>query len=245
MSIMSLRVLQNRSENLAARQTLIHRRLSMLPPLWRIRLRQLLRRPDGPVGDLRKSWDVLGAADLIAASLRSDDPILDLGAYRSEILCVLHRMGMTDLTGIDLDPRITQGPYSDRIRYVVGDFMDTPFNDASFAAITAISVIEHGYKPQRLLAEVARLLRPGGLFICSTDYWPQKIDTSGIEIYGMPWQVFSEDDLREFIQKASSHGLEPMGDLCFEASKPTIHHADRDFTFAIVAMQRHLDGATA
>ena len=126
------------------------------------------------VGDVIKSWDVLKTANFLRDRLPPETPVLDIGAYASEILSVLHRMKYSNLTGVDLNPRIKEMPFADHIRYEVADFMATPFPDGSFGAITAISVIEHGFQSERLLREISRLLRPGGYFIASFDYWPEK-----------------------------------------------------------------------
>lgn len=42
-------------------------------------------------------------------------------------------------------------PHADAIHYEVADFMQTPFDDESFGAVTAISVNEHGLNSRRLL----------------------------------------------------------------------------------------------
>jgi 2-polyprenyl-3-methyl-5-hydroxy-6-metoxy-1,4-benzoquinol methylase len=55
-------------------------------------------------------------------------------------------------------------PCADRVQYSVSDFMNTQYMPNSFDAVTAISVIEHGYEPERLFAELGRLIRPGGVF---------------------------------------------------------------------------------
>jgi len=70
------------------------------------------------------------------------------------------------------------------------------FKSNYFSAITAISVIEHGFESDRLLAEVSRLLKVGGYFIVSVDYWKDKISTDGLTAFGMDWMIFSREDLR-------------------------------------------------
>lgn len=45
---------------------------------------------------------------------------------------------------------------------VVGDAHDLPFADASFANVTMLDVLHHLNRPARALAEMARILRPGG-----------------------------------------------------------------------------------
>jgi len=43
-----------------------------------------------------------------------------------------------------------------------------PFADASFAVVSAFDLVEHVPAPELVLAEVARILRPGGLFLAAT-----------------------------------------------------------------------------
>jgi ubiquinone/menaquinone biosynthesis C-methylase UbiE len=47
-------------------------------------------------------------------------------------------------------------PFGDSIRWEVGDMMATRFGDASMAAITSISAIEHGVDLSALFREVSR-----------------------------------------------------------------------------------------
>ncbi len=190
------------------------------------------------IGDALKSWDVLKTARFIEDHVTRDAPILDIGTYASEILCILHRMGYAHLTGIDLNPHIFRMPYADKIRYVVSDFMHTPFESGSFAAITSISVIEHGFNSQALLSEMSRLLRPGGYFIASFDYWPDKIDTSDTPFFGMDWKIFSRSEVLAFVQEASGYGFIPQGELHLDAGDKPIHCAERDYTFCWLALKK-------
>jgi SAM-dependent methyltransferase len=164
--------------------------------------------------------------------------VLDIGAYSSEILCVLHRLGFSRLIGIDLNPNIRHMPYSDSIRYEVGDFLRTPFPDRSFDVITSISVIEHGFDAPALLGEMSRLLAPGGCFVASFDYWPDKIVTRGTRFFGMDWCIFSREEVAAFVALAADYGFESEGSLALEVDEAPVHCANRDYTFAWLTLRR-------
>jgi SAM-dependent methyltransferase len=190
------------------------------------------------IGDELKSWDVLRTANFAIDNLNPADAVLDIGAFASEVLIVLHRAGFSNLTGADLNPLLRSMPYSDKIRYEVTDFLKTPFGAGSFSMVTAISVIEHGYQPDRLLGEMSRLLKPNGFFVASFDYWPEKIATDGIQMFGMDWRIFSEQDVHDLIGKAAAHGLTPYGAVDLKAKERPISCLDRHYTFAWIALRK-------
>lgn len=229
---MALQVLQSRAQIDSARRKMTEEGLSALDSPLRSLSRKVGLIDGIAVGDRIKSWDVGATLDFIETHLVKDSAIADIGSFASEILVVLHRAGYKNLTGIDLNERLDRMPHSDAISYLVGDFMRTPLPNASLDAITAISVIEHGFDPERLLVEVSRLLRPGGYFIASFDYWPEKIDTSGILLFGMSWIIFSRADVEALVKSAASHGLVPEGELRFDASERPIDWGGKKYTFA-------------
>ena len=55
-----------------------------------------------------------------------------------------------------------------RIRYDMGVGEALPYADASFDAVVCVDVLEHVADLGKVLAEVARVLRPGGLFLFDT-----------------------------------------------------------------------------
>lgn len=239
---MAVKVLQHKSEFKDARRELRRRGVSYLTGnrftsliYNRLGLKRII-----PVGHIFKSWDVLATTDFIQGHLPVTAPILDVGAFASEIVCVLHRLKYTALTGIDLDPNIVRMPYADKIRYEVGDFMHTSFADETFAAITAMSVIEHGIQRRALWKEITRLLRPGGYFIASFDYWPNKIDTSGIDMFGMDWSIFSSEEVLALIDEAKGYGLSLCGPVKLEATEAVIELAGKSFTFAWLVLQKNI-----
>jgi len=231
-------VLRTRVQILEARANLVSRDLA-----WRtgylekfLRKMRLLTRQE--IGDVLKSWDVSQTADFAVKHVKRNEPVLDIGAFASEIPIILHRLGFTDLSGVDLNPAVKTMPYADKIRYSVGDFLKTPFPSESFSLITAISVIEHGFRPKELLREVARLLRPAGYFVASFDFWPEKINTEGIQMFGMDWRIFSKDEVAELIRAARSYGLSPHGTIDLEVDQKPITFLERSYTFAWLALKK-------
>lgn len=239
---MTMRVLQTEKQISDSRAALLARGMPKLETASMIRLKGLAKRfgvdPAPSVGDLVKSWDVLETLLFLEKSLPKDAAILDMGAYSSEILVLLDKAGFTDLTGVDLNPKLKRMPAADRIRYVIADFMATELPSASYAAMTSISVIEHGYNPRGLFTEVARLLRPEGYFIASFDYWPDKIATPGVRFFDMDWLIFSRQDVEAMIEVAATYGLHPVGDLRFEGTEKAIRHGGFAYTFGWIAFQK-------
>lgn len=235
---MSIRILKSESEIERSRSSLRRMGASCIDPWPIATLRRYGILGGVALGDLGKSWDILATTAFLQERLPKSAAILDIGAYASEILPALHLLGYSSLSGIDLNPGIRKMPYGDVIRYEVGDFMRTLFGDKSFDAVTAISVIEHGYDPQRLIPEIARLLRPGGYFLASFDYWPEKIDTTGTRIFGMEWTIFSREEVLGFLSKAREYGLTPVGDLALDAGDKVIRWGGKEYTFGWLALRK-------
>lgn len=240
-----LEVLQSKQDIEAARRSLRLQGRSVLEEspardsFWLRLLRRVGWAPSRlSVGDHVKSWDVLRTLDFISERLPKDARILDLGAYCSEVPVALARMGYVGVHGVDLNPDVKRMPHADRVQYSVSDFMHTPFEAESFDAVTSISVIEHGYDPERLLAEAGRLLRSGGYFMASFDYWPEKIDTGNTRFFDMSWLIFSSQDVDHLLAVAQRHGLVPVGDLKPAAQERAIHCMGFDYTFGWLVLKK-------
>jgi len=239
---MSLEVLKERIQIKNARQELINKAASAVDSPLRALLRRFGVVKGVAVGDRVKSWDALATVNFIEQEVAKDDPILDIGCYASEVIVALHKVGYSHLVGIDLNPNLQEMPHRDSIRYEISDFMHTNFADASFHAITSISVIEHGFDGPALLKEISRLLKPSGYFIASFDYWPEKIDTSRIKIFGMDWKIFSKDEIVNFINEASGYGLFPVGEMEYGAKDKVMDCAGKQYTFAWMVLEKRALG---
>ena len=94
-------------------------------------------------------------------------------------------------------------------RYELGDATALGFPAASFDVVCALDLLEHVEEPRRLLAEVARVLRPGGLFIFHT--FDRTWQANLIVIKGVAWFVRNTPRdlhvLRLFIRPAELQAL--------------------------------------
>ena len=243
-----LSVLQGEHEITAAHGELVRLGIEFESTSLLSRIRRRVRRMlpgDAPSRSLiwpdpLKSWDVLLTTSALAAGISPSDSVLDLGSVGSGTLPALQRLGYTNLYGIDLDPAVTRTQGSESVELVVGDMMNTPWPAESFAAITAISVIEHGLHADRLLSEVARLLKPGGLFVFSTDYWPDKVDTDDVRPFGMSWMIFDTQEIRRFLSNASAAGLKLEAEITDldRPPSPPVSWSGRAYTFLHGVLRR-------
>ena len=68
-------------------------------------------------------------------------------------------------TGLDLNPAGFEPPPSDRLTYVAGSGMALPFPDRQFDVVTTHQTLEHIPDPARMLDEMVRVCRPGGIVV--------------------------------------------------------------------------------
>lgn len=172
--------------------------------------------------DAPKNWDSLAA---LATILNNTDPtaaVLDAGAeLYSAVLPWLRLYGYTHLTGINLtfDRPIKRGS----IEYAYGDITHTQFAASSFAAISCLSVIEHGVDLSAYFREMARILKPQGILITSTDYRAIPLDTRGQVAYGVPIHIFSKDEILAAFALAREFDLELTGSVDLEHAEDPIN----------------------
>ena len=128
------------------------------------------------------------------------DPVrlLDLGAGAGNSHDRLSRiLPNIDYTGLDIEssPEVARRARSD-LRFVTYDGETIPFDDAYFDAIFCKQVLEHVRRPDAVVSEVARVLKPGGLFIGSVSQLEPYHSHSIFNwtAYGL-YRVFSDHDL--------------------------------------------------
>lgn len=97
--------------------------------------------------------------------------ILDVGCGGGFLSNELARQGYK-VTGVDLsEESLSVARSHDKthsVKYEVADAYKLPYPDQSFDALTAMDFLEHVEKPQEIIAEFSRVLKPGGLFFFHT-----------------------------------------------------------------------------
>lgn len=186
-----------------------------------------------------KNWDHLAAVSTILANTDRNARILDAGAeIYSNVLAALFLYDYHDLHGINLSftAPTRRGP----IRYIPGDLTRTPYDNCSFDAITCMSVIEHGVPLGDYFREMWRLLKPGGLLVTSTDYFPAPIDTRGHVAHGMPIKIFSKPELQAAIELARREGFEQTGPIDLDCEEKPIHWGQfgLEYTFVLFTLRK-------
>ncbi|MDC0575540.1 class I SAM-dependent methyltransferase [Nitrosomonadaceae bacterium] len=205
------------------------------------RLTQLLGLPSHH--DPQKNWDTLKCFYYILQSCDSSSPVLDAGSSsKSVILRWLDMIGFQDLHACDLTEEKAKYKNS-RIKFQKQDLSNTNYPSNHFQVITSISVIEHGVALDKYVAEMARLLKPGGLLLTSTDYWSEYIDCRGIYPYGqqMPeMKVFQPSEIEQLCELAESAGLSLCQPLDLTTTEKSVYweRVDREYTFIFFALKK-------
>jgi ubiquinone/menaquinone biosynthesis C-methylase UbiE len=94
--------------------------------------------------------------------------VLDAGCGRGDFSERLADAGL-EVVGLDLSARMVELTRGRGIEAVVGDIGALPFPDASFDAAAANHVLYHLPDVDRGIAELARVLKPGGRLVATTN----------------------------------------------------------------------------
>jgi SAM-dependent methyltransferase len=191
------------------------------------------------MSDRPKNWDSLAALDVVLERTSRRARVLDAGSEKySMILPWLSMYGYRHLVGCNL---VFQRPARmGAIRYEYGDVTATRYADASFDAVTCLSVVEHGVDLGAYFAEMARILKPGGVLVTSTDYWETPLDTGGRTAYGVPIHVFDAAEIRQAFELARGFGFEPLSPIDLAAREKVVEWKPHGlaYTFLVFSMVR-------
>jgi ubiquinone/menaquinone biosynthesis C-methylase UbiE len=101
---------------------------------------------------------------------------LDIGCGGGNLLLAMAELGGREILGIDVNLSefgenhfqplaLAEGIDASRVTFLEGRTEDQRFPDDHFDFITLFDVIEHVSNPAETLAEIYRILKPGGIFI--------------------------------------------------------------------------------
>jgi SAM-dependent methyltransferase len=125
--------------------------------------------------------------------------ILDLGCGSGALLERLAGMGYRDLTGVDIRPPASGASIT--YRQADLDCFRLDCADGAFDLVLGVEVIEHIENPGLFLAELARLLRPGGMGLFTT---PNLHSAQAKLLFGLT------DRLKQFDSKGDPTHIMPI-----------------------------------
>jgi len=122
---------------------------------------------------------------LQTAELSSEASILDVGTGTALIPIELCGRGEYQVTAIDLanemlkvgQQNVAANSLTDRVTLALIDAKQMPYEDDSFDAVMSNSIIHHIPNPRDSMAEMIRVLRPGGLMFVRDLMRPDDVET--------------------------------------------------------------------
>lgn len=171
--------------------------------------------------------------DLNVLGLKDGQRALDLGCGAGRHVHAMYYHSQCHVVGLDLgfeDVRTTRNGFGacpdmdpDTKRafsLTVGNALSLPFPDASFDKIVCSEVLEHIPDYEQAVAEIDRILKPGGTFAVSVPrYWPEWVCWALSDDYhnepGGHVRIFRESQLKgsverrglSFFHRHFAHGL--------------------------------------
>jgi 2-polyprenyl-6-hydroxyphenyl methylase/3-demethylubiquinone-9 3-methyltransferase len=134
----------------------------------------------------RNPWIASEIARVVGAQARVLDLGCGAGLLANDLAARGYRVAGLDSTPENLDvARARDATRS--VEYRRGDATCLPYADASFDVVCAMDLLEHVDHPERLVAEAARVLAPGGMFFFHT--FNRTWQANLIVIKGVEWFV--------------------------------------------------------
>lgn len=130
---------------------------------------------------------------------RKNNRLLDIGCGAGNLLAAARKNGW-DGQGLDVSPSAVKHVRGLGFEVYEGELQDAAFPSQQFDVVTAAELLEHLIDPRPLLQEVARILRPGGMFWTTT---PHARGLSG-RMLGLKWRCIWPP---EHLQLFSIRGL--------------------------------------
>ncbi len=156
-----------------------------------------------------------------------DGSLLDIGCGGGKFLNSMQNIGWT-VEGVEFNPSAVQTCRDAGLKVFQGELSDAAFPDNTFDIVTARHVIEHISTPGPFVAEIFRILKPGGKMILRTP----NSRALGRNWFGTNWFandvprhliLFSPGNLRLLAEEL---GFQPLKNKTFSSPKIILNSWD-------------------
>ncbi len=189
----------------------------------------------------RLKKEVLGEFDLnrvLRDEIGRSLIVADLGCGTGEMLAVLSRESTDNraekFIGVDSSPEMLEQARirlsaSDSIDLRLGELENLPMRDREVDGVILSMVLFHIFEPQKAIAEVFRVLKPGGLFLLA-DF--KKHDHENIrDIIGGVWLGFTRPQIEKWFRSVG-----------FDIQKFQEFQVEHDLCIYQFSAQKRMDG---
>jgi len=181
------------------------------------------------------------ARDVAVEAVREAAPshVLEVGCGEGELAERLVGELGVELVAVDQSERMVELARSRGVDARVGDVQQLPFEDGSFDVAVAAWMLYHVPALDRALAELARVLRPGGRLVAVTNYsnhLSEMFNLVGLERWDLPFggengaallgRHFGHVETRAAIGTVEFPGSEPIRTY-LRSSARLVEYADR------------------
>jgi diaminopimelate decarboxylase len=142
--------------------------------------------------------------------LRAPSRLLDAGAGEGRNLGVLLRCGADEMHALDSSARALEKipkAVRARVRCTQADLAATGFPDAHFDGITILDAIETLPDCAAVLAELARVLKPGGLLLCNIPGLDDGIAGTDMQAIGQNAFLYRQAYYFQFVERHEAEAL--------------------------------------
>jgi SAM-dependent methyltransferase len=126
---------------------------------------------------------------------RRPSRVLDVGGGPGELAARMRDELGADVDHLDVSPRMVELARGRGLRAQVGDVQELPFADPTFDTVVAAWMLYHVPDVDRALAEIARVLVPGGALVAVTNSVDHLAELR--ELIGQMWPGFERQFNRE------------------------------------------------
>jgi len=115
--------------------------------------------------DRRRSNKVRGMLGQKVGGIPRDIHILDIGCGIGNVLFALHANGFRNIYGLDIERQLVEYARKNvpNTNLVVADAEHIPFSEQTFDCAACYDLLEHVSKPGKVLDEISRVLKEGGI----------------------------------------------------------------------------------
>lgn len=155
--------------------------------------------------------------------------VLDAGTGSGYLAFALAGLGAGEVIGVDVEPDLYVLPAEraavaalltvgepERVRLERADVHRLPFPDASFDLVCSMTAVEHFTDLERAVAEMRRVLRPGGVMVHGVEPWFSKRGGHGLCTLDFPWGHvrLRAEELERYLRENRPHEAESALEYC-------------------------------